>query len=188
MAMAVALGCAGGAQAANLVTNGSFETGDFTGWTTNEVSYPEYIVGSPVEDGVYSAQIAGYSYGPDTLSQVVTTTAAQAYTLSFWFWQDAGTPSGIDVSWDGVSIFSTTDIDTGGLFQQVTRTVTGLGSDSLVFSAYNDPAWTYVDNVSLTDGAVPEPGVWAMLLLGVGLVGACLRRTRRGMAASTTTA
>ena len=78
----------------NLVANGSFETGDFTSWATNEVSYPMYIVSpsgvpnfGPVEDGSYAAQIAGYSYGPDTLTQTVSTAAGQDYALSFWIYQ-----------------------------------------------------------------------------------------------------
>lgn len=38
---------------------------------------------------------------------------------------------------------------------------------------------TGIDNISLTVTAVPEPGVWAMLLAGVGLVAGVARRQSR---------
>ncbi len=35
------------------------------------------------------------------------------------------------------------------------------------------------DTLTLNIGAVPEPATWAVMLLGVGMVGACLRISRR---------
>ena len=96
-----------GANAANLVANGGFETGDFTDWATDAVSYPMYIVTSPVEEGAYAAQIAGYSYGADTLTQSIATTADTDYTLSFWIYQQyIGSVTFLDVTWDGSTVFS----------------------------------------------------------------------------------
>ena len=34
-------------------------------------------------------------------------------------------------------------------YQNITASVVGSGSDSLVFTSANDPAYTYLDNVSL---------------------------------------
>jgi hypothetical protein len=166
------------ASAADLITNGGFETGDFTGWITNPLSFPEYTVTAPVESGVYAAQIAGFAFGPDTLTQNVTTTAGQSYVLSFGYFQDGGIPSGLSAIWDGVTVYmQVPDTDTGGAYQDVSVTVVGQGSDSLVFSAYNDPAYTYLDDVSLT--GVPEAATWLMMLFGSGAVGAALRNRRR---------
>ncbi|MFY9970741.1 MAG: carbohydrate binding domain-containing protein [Roseiarcus sp.] len=106
-ALAFAASSATNANAANLVVNGGFETGDFTGWTTDPVSYPMYIVASPVYAGTYAAQIAGYSFGPDTLTQTIATTAGQEYTLSFWIYQQAiGPVTFFDVTWDGSTVVS----------------------------------------------------------------------------------
>ncbi len=35
-----------------------------------------------------------------------------------------------------------------------------------------------VDNVALQAGAVPEPGAWALMIMGFGGVGAMVRRRR----------
>jgi len=158
------------------IVNGGFETGDFTGWTPNAVSFPIYVVTAPVQSGTYAAQIAGYASGPNTLSQTVATTASQVYKLSFWYWQDGGTPNGFDVSWNGNSIYSQTDTNTAVTFQQVVANVTGTGSDLLVFTAYNDPAYTYLDNVAIA--GIPEPASWALMLLGFGGLGVAIRARR----------
>jgi hypothetical protein len=176
-AVAAAALLATSASAANLVVNGSFETGDFSGWTANAVSYPMFLVTSPVEDGTYAAQIAGYHYGPDTLTQNIADVSGQHYQLSFWRYQDPGTPNGFDVTWNGSTVHSETDNSAGAGWQNFTVTVTGHGTDALVFAAYNDPALTYVDNISVTGAnGVPEPATWAMMLLGFGGLGAMLRR------------
>ena len=59
---ALALVCAVAAAPAegSLIVNGGFETGDFTGWTANPVSFSMYVDGT-AHSGSYGAQIAGYS-------------------------------------------------------------------------------------------------------------------------------
>lgn len=163
---------------AAIVTNGSFETGDFTGWTTNPVSFPIYIVTSPVANGTYAAQIAGYDSGLNTLSQTITTTVGQNYLLSFSYYQVMELPNFLGVTWNGASVYSATNDLVSG-YQGVVATVTGTGSDSLMFTAYNNPAYTYLDNVTLS--AVPEPATWAMMLVGFGGLGAAMRSRRRSI-------
>jgi hypothetical protein len=163
---------------ANLIMNGSFQTGNFTGWTADPVSFGMYIVTAPsafVDSGdAYSAQIAGYSYGPDTLSQTVATTPGQDYTLSFSEYIDDGAPTtSLQVNWDGTSVYDVVDTGPYRMFQNVTVSVPllGSGSDTVEFLCANDPSETYLDNVSLTPTAVPEPTTLisgAMLLLPFG--------------------
>jgi hypothetical protein len=77
----------------------------------------------------------------------------------------------------------------------------GSGNWGWAFAFNGDSAWTQVDNIFpgdqvpnngnnfsdeniwafRTGGTVPEPGVWAMMLIGLGGLGA-LARTRRGAA------
>lgn len=85
--------------------------------------------------------------------------------MGFWRLRDGGGPPiGLEVTWNGSTVFSETA--TGFQpYQHFTASVTGTGSDSLVFKSYNDPSYTYLDDVSLTAG-VPEASTWVMLLLG----------------------
>jgi hypothetical protein len=180
----LALASTGANAATNLIVNGSFETGDFTGWTPAANSYPIYIVTGPVEAGVYAAQIAGFQRDPNTLSQTITTTTAgQSYELSFWRYQaDGAPPIGLTVTWDGVTVLSETNPGAQP-YQNFTADVVGTGLDTLVFTSYNDPSFTYLDNVSLTALATPTPeagkGVLALAMLVVA--GALVRA--RGLVA-----
>lgn len=40
-------------------------------------------------------------------------------------------------------------------------------------------SWFSLDNLTLNGSAVPEPGTWAMMLLGFGAIGFALRRSKR---------
>lgn len=177
-ALGAAAFLASSASAAELIVNGGFETGDFTGWTATDVSYPVFVSPDIVHSGDFAAKVAGFSYGPDTLEQDVADVAGQSYTLSFWRWMDPALPNGIDVTWNGVSIHSEVDNDAQAGFEQFTATVTGHGLDALVFTSYNDPAFNYFDDVSLRGQGAPEPAAWALMLGGFGLAGASLRRRR----------
>lgn len=164
---------------ADQIVNGGFETGDFTGWTADANSFPMYIVTSPVHSGTYAAQIAGYSYDPDTLSQTVSTVSGQKYELEAWVYQVlAGPTISLDVTWDGTTVYSQLNPIVGDAYQEFSATVTGTGSDTLVFTSANDPAYTYLDDVSLNASAVPEPGSLSLLALGAAAL--LRKRFRRG--------
>jgi hypothetical protein len=60
--------------------------------------------------------------------------------------------------------------------------VTGTGSDTVTFTAYNNPDWFYLDDVEVvasgpTASPVPEPG--SAMLLGFGFVGVAIGYVRR---------
>ena len=66
----------------------------------------------------------------------------------------------------------------------------GTGHDTLSIVAATNPSEWFVDDVSVGDTGrnvgggpgVPEPATWAMMILGLGGVGATLRRRRSAMA------
>ena len=80
----------------NLVTNGSFETGNFSGWTLGGnfgviSAGPQTSVDGNAESGQFAANIG--AIGSDaTLSQAIQTTAGQHYTLTFWLANASGWP------------------------------------------------------------------------------------------------
>ena len=156
----------------DLIVNGGFETGDFTGWTTGSNSFPQSIVGVPVNSGNFAAQIAGFSSNPDTLSQTIATTVGQTYDLSFSRFQAGGQPPiSLTVTWDGTPVFS--EVNPGAQpYQTFSFQVVGTGSDTLVFTSANDKAFTYLDDVSVNAvNAVPLPSTLVMSSIMFGMVG-----------------
>ena len=66
------------------ITNGTFETGDFTGWTY--YSYSTSIISSPTQAGSYAAKIGKDSSlaGHVALEQIVPVNTNATYSLTFY--------------------------------------------------------------------------------------------------------
>jgi hypothetical protein len=82
------------------------------------------------------------------------------------------------------SSVDTTTSTTGGSqpFETYTLSFEALQTGSVeAFIGTQDPGnvGPLLDNVSLSISAVPEPATWAMMLLGVGMIGAGVRMARR---------
>lgn len=203
--IAAAMMAPAAANAAVTVVNGSFEQGTdpgtfitlapgstaITGWTVggNRGTGIDYI-GSYWEasDGDRSIDLSGN--GPGTLSQVLTgLTVGQSYQVNFDL---AGNPDGgqgvklalvqaVIGGAPGIEQFtvdaSTSRQDMNWSTRLYRFTAQGT-SATLTFSSLTDTAFgPALDNVGIA--AVPEPASWAMMIMGVGLVGGALRSRRR---------
>jgi hypothetical protein len=139
------------AQAANLVSNGDFETGDFTGWTVNANSTG---VGSGA-NGTNTAFLGNVG-GLGSLSQILTTVVGETYTLSYDFLSDGGTPNQFQVQVNGTILFDQTNIPAQA-FTPYSFNFVGTGVDTIQFNERNDPSFLQLDNVVVDVAAVPEP-------------------------------
>ncbi|MGB7553797.1 MAG: PEP-CTERM sorting domain-containing protein [Candidatus Korobacteraceae bacterium] len=160
------------------VTNGGFETGDFSGWTQfGDTSFNGVCNASTCPGG--ETPFAGtYSafFGPvgDTggIYQNISTVVGDQYTVEFWLALPAsGTPNSFSATF-GTGGFSLTNFP--GSFQWSLFEFTGTATSTstrLTFTFRNDPNYWFLDNVSVTTGGLttPEPGT--LVLFGSGLIG-----------------
>ena len=162
------------AVAQELVVNGGFETGDFTGWTqfgdggfTGVTDVNGF--GIPPHGGTFLSY-----YGPTGaiggITQTVATTAGQTYNLSYWLQNLGGTPNEFQLSWEGnlVNDIVNAPGDTDWVNYTATLTATVSGS-TLSFGFFDPPSYILMDDVSLMGASVPEPTTWA-LFGGSGLL------------------
>lgn len=184
-------GLAAPARAADFV-NGSFETGDFTGWTAHQ----RWAVIGGGTDGSFEADTpcsgAPCTDPADTggnakLGQLLSgLTAGSSYTVSFDARSNGTTPNELDLYVDGALKLNLTNFAASYSSYSFDFTALGTTADFAVYGR-NDPYISEVDNFRLSDaGAVPEPATWALMLGGFGLAGAALRRRRSGLAFSAT--
>jgi hypothetical protein len=144
------------------VVNGNFGTNDFTGWTlggnyTSTTYGPEIYIDTHAQ-GSSTYAVGMGSIGPDgTLSQTITTTPGQTYTLSFWLQNESAGTNDFHAIWNGQTLLSLTNAPQSN-YTQYTYTVTATsGTAALEFSAANGPSQWDLDNISLTSNGSPPP-------------------------------
>lgn len=172
----------------NLVTNGGFETGDFTGWSvTGDTTFAGVcdVTTCPGGFAPYEGNYAGY-FGAvgDTvsISQLIPTTPGDTYSLSFYLANPVGgTPNYFGVTF-GSSTFSFSNFGVAFSWQEFTLTTVATSNETpLQFTFRNDPGYWFLDNVNVqqSGGTIPEPSTLALFGSGVlGLAGIVRRKFR----------
>lgn len=182
---ATMLSFAAPAGAAELVTNGGFESGDFSGWTQNGNTTFTSVISGLIHSGSYAARLGPTSAG--TLTQSLDTIMGETYTLSFWLRKVAGSPNDFFVYFDSAPILLHLQDSDGFQYVEYSFTKTTANAPSQLAFVFNTtPGFWYLDDVSVQGpaaSAVPEPAAWAMMIGGFGLVGGSLRRAREKRAA-----
>jgi hypothetical protein len=95
-----------------LLLNGGFETGDFTGWSrSGDFSYTGVITNaSAVHSGSFGASL-GTSGFPGYLAQNLPTTPGQSFVVSLWLGDADGlVPNGLVLSWGGIILCQLTNL------------------------------------------------------------------------------
>ena len=160
--------------AADLVTNGGFETG-FLGWTQSGNNRSPYVDNTDAYSGTYSATLdAVGSLG--FLSQNLATTPGETYNLTYYLESDGSTPNAFRTTVGGNVLFDQTDIPDQPFTKYSSNFAATSSLTQLQFGFQDDPGYLHLDNVSVNVVAVPEPSDFlGTLLVSVG-VGWFLKR------------
>jgi hypothetical protein len=186
----------GGQASAAGIANGDFSSG-LSGWTASGTVHPadgaiyNACCGTPIET---TPMFAAFGWGnvadTNTLSQTFSTIAGRTYVVSFGSGALGGGSETLSYALSGggtnagnilehadnslITTFSTTTFSFKSTGGPTTLTFT---NDSIL----NDGVDPVLTNVSVA--SVPEPATWAVMLCGVGMIGAALRDKRRSRAA-----
>jgi hypothetical protein len=173
-------------RAGNLILNGGFEAGNFSGWDVTLATQGSNLglVSIPHTGAEATRFLASNPGDFDVLAQTFTTVSGQPFDFSFFLLANFGlgdsstlAPSAtgtlfdpaadLQVLWDGQLVLDVPAASSSNFnYTNFTFHEVGTGSDTIAFQGYNIPGAYLIDDVSVTSTA-PEPATWTML--GVGL-------------------
>jgi hypothetical protein len=176
-ALALSL-CSGSVLAqANIVVNGSFESG-LASWSTSNFLLQGFDFG--IDSAAHSGSNAffgGAIEGLGFLSQSLATTAGNTYNVDFWLASDGFLPNQLRVVVNGQAILSRDDILLQPYAAYHTTFVANGAVSQLQFGFRNDSGVLHLDDVAVA--AIPEPEISLMMAIGLGAVAFARRRLRR---------
>ena len=169
---AVLFSVVGPAHATQFLQNGSFETGDFTGWSLTDPSGLTTVepttIGYGAESGNFYVFAEPLSSAPGILSQTFSDMAGEQLKVSGWAIGDTfNLPNNlgtVSYFFDG-ALLGSPDLSSGKWTESVFSAV-ATGSDTFSIQFSNDNSANGLDNFSVSSG-VPEPSTWILLLIGL---------------------
>jgi len=155
---------------ANLIVNGDFETGDFTGWTTTPAATGSNfgVTTLPPAHDTLGAFFSANGSDFDSISQTFVTTPGASYDVSFFYQPVSPNPgplpdNGFRALFNGVAIYENFDTISGFIFQTFTVQATG-SMTTVEFQGRNAVSGgvDYLDDVSVTptQSGVRGSGYW----------------------------
>ena len=185
LALAAASGSAHAAT--NLIVDGGFENAGFVGIAGFTMSGHLGDIFAASSQGGYLPEegdfFAALGATPDLnfLSQTFSDVAGETLQISYYLASDGAAPNEFQTLFDGATLSDIVDVpNSNHLYNQVIFDVTATGTDTLTFGSMDGPNYLALDNISVTPlvAAAPEPSAWLLMVAGVGLIGASLRRRR----------
>jgi hypothetical protein len=167
------------AQAAQLVTNGDFETGNLSGWNPSGTANVQNIFGNKAVLGSFSS-----SNTSGGISQTLATVAGTNYVLKYDFYTLGSLTAQFKAILNGNALSTLNPVIFPALPTAYTFNFMGTGSDTISFQASNvflSPLG--VDNVSVTGEkptAAPEP----FTIIGTLIGGSAALRMRKKLTLS----
>jgi hypothetical protein len=172
LAFGVAVSVCAAARADDLVTNGGFETGTFSGWTVTPAASGSWIViftnPHAGHSGNSFAQFLSFGGLDDRIAQNLATTPGESYTLDFWL---RSFQEEFRVDWNGTTVFDITPATAPTDWTEFTTTVTATASSTPL--AFRGRGSFFLDDVSV----VPTPATSGALLCAAWW--SCARRRTR---------
>lgn len=133
-----------------LVTNGGFETGDFSGWTHTGAINHDQVLFADRFTGNFGAEFGAVNTN-SFISQSIATQPGQPYLVSAWLRNinGASPTTEFHASWSGQSLVDLTNFPVGGWTNFHFTALNGNSQNTLQFGLRNDPGVTLFDEVSV---------------------------------------
>ena len=143
-----------------LVSNGGFETGDFSGWTPSGNSGKDTITTSTTgrRGGTYGVQF-GAAGALGYISQNIPTWPGQPYLVSCWLNSpDGQTPSEFKATWSGQTLVDESNLGASGWTNLHFVAMNTSTSNTLQLGLRDDPSLLGLDEISVASIPILQNG------------------------------